>query len=191
MAIMREQLRFAGQMLRHPRSVGAVAPSSKRLARVMVAALGKLEPGSVILELGPGTGAFTRQLCQDRPGNKILAIERSPSFVRTLQQAGLRAEIIEGCATKLADHLRRHAPEAPVAGVLSGLPLLNLPDPVRDEIFDAIREVLRPGQPYVQFTYSRKSWNKFMPHGFELSEQHRVWRNIPPAMALVFSRKED
>ena len=57
---MREQLRFAGQMLRNPRSVGAVAPSSKRLARIMVAALGNLEPGSVILELGPGTGAFTR-----------------------------------------------------------------------------------------------------------------------------------
>ena len=64
-------------------------------------------------------------------------------------------------------------------GFYLDLPLLNLPDPIRDGIFEAIREVLQPGQPYVQFTYSRRSWNKFMPQGFYLEKQHRVWRNIP------------
>ena len=188
---LREQLQFAGQMIRNPKTVGAVAPSSKILARTMVAGLGELQPGSVIIELGPGTGAFTRQLCQDRPENIILAIERSPSFAQQLQKNGLKAEVIEGCATEIANHLQAHTPDAPVGGVLSGLPLLSLPEQIRDSIFKAIRDVLAPGQPYVQFTYSRRSWNKFMPQGFKLRKQHRVWRNIPPATALVFERIGD
>ena len=161
MMLLGDHARFAFQMIRHPRSTGAVAPSGKKLARTMVAGLGTLEPGAVIVELGPGTGVFTRQMCCDRPENAVLAIERSPSFAQQLRQSNIDAIIIEGCATEISKHVRKALPKTDIAGVLSGLPLLSLPPAIRDNIFDAIREALQPGQRYVQFTYSRRSWQKF------------------------------
>ena len=54
-------LSFVKVFLRNPAQVGALAPSSKTLASKMVTDL-DLGAGDSILELGPGTGAVTRQI---------------------------------------------------------------------------------------------------------------------------------
>jgi phospholipid N-methyltransferase len=57
-----DTFRFIRQFLRTPGSIGAVAPSSKYLAKAMVAGV-VLEPGQRLLEFGPGTGPFTAATC--------------------------------------------------------------------------------------------------------------------------------
>src|SRR6476659_6895465 len=55
---VRPQLRFLSSFLRQPLLVGSVWPSSTALSRVIVESCG-LRPGDTVVELGPGTGAFT------------------------------------------------------------------------------------------------------------------------------------
>lgn len=63
--------------------IGAVAPSSNRLARAM---LRYYEQGP-ILEVGAGTGAITRILAQkDFSGQKIDVVEILPKFAQMLQK---------------------------------------------------------------------------------------------------------
>ena len=77
----RESLLLLRKFLRSPRTVGAVTPSSRALARAMIANLPINEPASIV-ELGPGTGAFTGAIL-DRVGPKarVLAMELEPEFV--------------------------------------------------------------------------------------------------------------
>ena len=60
-SVKRSKLVFLKQILRNPFGIGAVVPSSQRLARLMVE---RIDPqtSDVIVELGPGTGVFTREL---------------------------------------------------------------------------------------------------------------------------------
>src|SRR5262245_1372694 len=53
-----ETLQFLRAVLRHPSRVGAVAPSGRMLARLMTDSLTAAD--APILELGPGTGIFTK-----------------------------------------------------------------------------------------------------------------------------------
>src|SRR5262245_16672290 len=54
-------LRFLGAFMREPLTVGALWPSSKALARAVVDGC-EFKPSATVVELGPGTGAFTKLL---------------------------------------------------------------------------------------------------------------------------------
>jgi phospholipid N-methyltransferase len=53
-----EHIAFLQSFLREPASVGALSPSSKALARTMIEGFA-LKSADTVVELGPGTGAFT------------------------------------------------------------------------------------------------------------------------------------
>src|SRR5438552_13061830 len=81
-------LRFWEGVLRHPASIGAIAPSSEALAKAMVSDLAlALADGDLLIELGPGTGAFTAEIASILPrADAYLGIEREPVFVELLQR---------------------------------------------------------------------------------------------------------
>jgi len=183
---MRETLFFLGQYARQWRHTGAIAPSSPQLARAMAAQVGTLAPGDVILELGPGTGVFTRELLTRFPGHRILAVEFNREFATRLRHTLPAAIIVEGCASKLSEHIAAHTPGARVGAVVSGLPLLSLPKDLGAAILAAITDVLPAGRPYVQFTYSERAWRGNRPPGFAAPTRRRVWLNLPPAVVMSF-----
>lgn len=186
---MRGTLTFFGQMAAKWRETGAIAPSGPHLAKIMARTVGPLEPGEVIIELGPGTGAFTKELAKQYPDNPVVAIEFNPVFVRRLRVILPGVTIIEGCASQLPTHLAALgvAPDR-VGAVVSGLPLLVMPKELSRGIFAAIARVLPPGRPYVQFTYSERAWRRFEPNGFHPAKPRKVWLNFPPAVVLPFTR---
>ena len=55
------QTLFLRQFVQSPRTVGAVLPSSPALARAMLAPI-DFASARTIVEFGPGTGAFTREI---------------------------------------------------------------------------------------------------------------------------------
>lgn len=188
---MRETLLFLGQMRRRWRDTGAVAPSGRALARVMADAVGDVAAGQVLLELGPGTGVFTRELVRRFPTARIVAVEVNDVFAAHLAAAFPTVTVVPGCATKLDAHLAKlGVGPADVAGVVSGLPLLSLPGDLPRQVLASVAGVLRPGRRYVQFTYSERAWRKFDVAGFRRDPHRRVWRNIPPAVVLPFTRGE-
>jgi hypothetical protein len=117
---------FLARFLRHPLRVGAVAPSSPTLAAHVVAPVpGQGDP--MVVELGPGTGAFTRAI-QDRLGGRgyHLAVEADPVFAATLRHRYSRVDVAFADAADLPALLaRRGLPAADV--VVSGLPWTVFP----------------------------------------------------------------
>jgi len=189
MSLVLETLQFLGQCATNLRTTGALAPSGKPLARAMVTAMGPLQPGQIIIELGPGTGVFTREIRQRYPTHPVVAIEFNELFAKRLRQRMTDVHIIQGCASQTVGHLnalgyQKHQ----VGAVLSGLPLLSLPRDLSNSIFAAIADVLEPGRRYVQFTYSKRMWRRFQPPGFRFDQSRMVWLNVPPAVVMPFTR---
>ncbi len=68
---------FFLQAIKHPLSVGAVAPSSQNLSKLMLDHA-DLPAASGVVELGPGTGVFTREiLAQLESGVPFIGIEQN------------------------------------------------------------------------------------------------------------------
>lgn len=188
---MKETLLFIGQMARRWRTMGAIVPSGGPLARAIAREVGTLADGQVILELGPGTGVITRELVRRFPRNPIVAIEITDAFIAPLRKEFPDVTVVHGCASQLESHLRElNIPLEKVGAIVSGLPLLTLPGDLPQQVLASVAKVLRPGQPYVQFTYSARAWRRFDPVGFERHPAKRVWLNVPPAFVLPFVRSE-
>jgi phosphatidylethanolamine/phosphatidyl-N-methylethanolamine N-methyltransferase len=174
-------LLFWSQYLRRPLGIGAIAPSSRSLARAMVKALA-VEAGDVVVELGPGTGVFTRRLLEEGVAcERLILVEFNPDFARWLRKTFKGVTVIEGDAGQLPAIL---APigHAQVPRILSGLPLRSMTPSVRGEIARAISHSLAPGGTLVQFTYFN---GPPLPKAASVElEVHRagvVLGNIPPA----------
>ena len=77
---------FLLEYLKNPRFIGAVAPSGINLSRGMIRPI-NFKTAKVIVEYGPGTGSFTRELVIHRnPGTALLLIERNPLFCDELKK---------------------------------------------------------------------------------------------------------
>jgi phosphatidylethanolamine/phosphatidyl-N-methylethanolamine N-methyltransferase len=188
---MRDSLTFLMQSLLRFRQMGAIVPSSPRLARAMVREIPPLHADELLVELGPGTGVFTRELVARFPRNRVVAVEFNPELAERLQRQMPMVAVVTGCASRIGDHLDGlDLPRNRVAAVVSGLPLLSLPRELGDSIFSSLAEVLVPGRRYIQFTYSKRAWRRHHPPGFRLDTTRRVWLNVPPAEVLPFTRLE-
>jgi phosphatidylethanolamine/phosphatidyl-N-methylethanolamine N-methyltransferase len=140
-----------------------------------------------VVEFGPGTGRLTEGLLQAGVRQEDLTLlEMNPDFVAHLRARWPRAKVIHAGAETAAEHV-----SPGVAAVISGLPLLSMPVPVRKAIVGAAFDVLSPGAPYVQFTYGP---NPPLP-GPEMTELgltvirgEKIWLNLPPATVYRFRR---
>lgn len=192
---MREFLLLFGRFLRQPRTVGAVAPSSQVLAREMVRAI---DAGSVtrLVELGPGTGAFTGVML-DRlaAGGRLLAVELDAGFARQVQAKWPAAECVCASATRLESIVSERGLR-PVDHIVSGLPFASLPREATRGILDGIARVLKPGGTFTAFQYvhayalppavafRRDLRRRLGP----MSSRRLVVRNIPPAFVLRWTK---
>lgn len=176
-----DQGRFLLRILRNPREIGAVAPSSAALARAMAAQI-PATPGDV-LELGPGTGAITDAIlaCGVDPA-RLTLVEYDREFVRLLRGRFPNVRVVEGNAFDLT----RTLPGAPgFSAVLSGLPLLNFPHAQRVLLIAQIFSRLAAGAPFVQFSYGLKPPVP-APEGASVTRAAFIPFNLPPARVWVY-----
>jgi phosphatidylethanolamine/phosphatidyl-N-methylethanolamine N-methyltransferase len=185
--LSRDSRLFLRRWLNNPMRMGAIAPSSRRLADAMARLVPAGAPGWVI-ELGGGTGVVTAALL--RAGiapARLVVVERDPLLHRLLRERYPALHVILGDAARLADALRplgiHHA-----AAIVSGLPLLSMPRPVQDEVVRSAFKLLGPGAPFIQYTYGPMS-----PVGRERLKlegflARRVVGNLPPASIWVYRR---
>jgi phosphatidylethanolamine/phosphatidyl-N-methylethanolamine N-methyltransferase len=183
-----EKIKFFCAWIQSPASVASVVPSSKELAAAMIEA-GELSPGQRILELGPGTGVFTRALLEAGiEEQKLVLVEYSPEFANQLKQDFPKATIIEGDAFLVLKELKQNGEL--FSAVLSGLPLLMFSEDVREDCIRESLEILRPGSYFCQFTYSP---TPLVPDNseWEAKVSERIWQNIPPAVVWSYRKTTD
>ncbi|AMN42369.1 phospholipid N-methyltransferase [Rhodoplanes sp. Z2-YC6860] len=133
-----------------PRRVGAIAPSGAALADLITR---EITPSSgPVIELGPGTGAFTYQLLKRGIRQQDLTlIEYGSDFMKLLQVRFPGARVLWMDAARLA--AERLYDGAPVGAVISGLPLLNMSTRKAIAILSGAFSYVRPGGAFYQFTY--------------------------------------
>ena len=185
---MRDHLAFLAGFLRAPWRVGAIAPSSRALAAVMTEDMG-LEEARTVIELGPGTGVFTRAICERVAGEAlVMAVEIDPRMVALLTPRFPRVRIVNGSAEHL-DHFLADAGRKEADAILSGLPWASFPADLQSRLLAAVRSALRPGGRFATFAYIHASWlppgrrfRTLLAESFAAVETTRVvWPNLPPA----------
>jgi phosphatidylethanolamine/phosphatidyl-N-methylethanolamine N-methyltransferase len=173
---------FAREMFSQPATVGAVWPSSGRLARSVASRVPRHGDGLVV-ELGGGTGAVTHALLQRgiAPG-RLTVIECSPVFVRHLRARFPGVNILQGDAAELGELLPRGSC---IDAIVSSLPLRSLPAREAEAIVAQWGALVGDGSIVVQFTYDLRDTEHLLLPGFRHRASDIVWANFPPARVLA------
>jgi len=141
---------FFRALIADPRRVAAIAPSSPALANAITAEITAIS--APVIELGPGTGVFTRALlARGVPEDKLALVEYGRDFARMLRSRYPRAHVLRMDAARLRS-VELFGGEG-VGAVVSGLPLLSMPANEVIAILDGAFAHLRPDAAFYQFTY--------------------------------------
>lgn len=183
---------FFRQWLRRPLSTAAVSPSSRFLARRMVAALP--EATRRVIELGAGTGTFTHALIEHgiAPAD-LLAVEFNPSLHEYLIRRFPGLNVVQADARALAEveAIRDFAAAAPVQAVISGLGLLSMNRSAQESILSGAFDLIDDDGVFVQFTYGPMApVAREVLRGLGLRARRLSFTllNLPPASVFVFTR---
>ena len=182
-----DEVRFIRSWMERPLSIGAVTPSGKMLARTMARYVDPNSDGPVV-ELGPGTGPVTEALVEAGVApSRLVLVEFNPSFCRILRSRYPDATLVQGDAYSIRRLLETLLIE-PAAAVVSGLPLVTKPIRERWRLIRDAFDLMVPGAPFVQFTYSVASPLPKRLGGFTAEASERIWMNLPPARVWVYRR---
>jgi phosphatidylethanolamine/phosphatidyl-N-methylethanolamine N-methyltransferase len=183
-----ERLHFLKAFLRKPITVGAPCPSSPALARAMLHDC-DLKNAQTVVELGPGTGAFTR-LILDRIGSRtlFLALELDAACVKRLREELDGLEVHLDSAEHLENYLRQHGGRH-ADYIISGLPWSNMRRQIQDRILEVVVNSLAPKGVFTTFAYVHAAWlptalrfrKRLKEHFSSVKTSRIVWRNLPPA----------
>jgi len=184
---LEDGVRFAKRWAADHRSVGAIVPSSRGLARLMVEEA-RPDPEGYTLELGPGTGVMTQTLVDAGvPPERIVVVEESCEFCLLLEGRFPGIRVVRGDAFDLDSAL------APFEGLrfsaaLSGIPLLSFTEARRVRFVEGVLGRLVPGGRLAQFSYGLANPVPTRPEGVEVSRSRWVLRNLPPARVWTYAQ---
>jgi phosphatidylethanolamine/phosphatidyl-N-methylethanolamine N-methyltransferase len=174
-----------------PLRVGAVVPSGRPLARLITS---ELSPASApVVELGAGTGAFTRALLARGIDERQLAlVEGNGAFagLLALRFPQARTLRIDAAQLKAVELFGGHAAGA----VVSGLPLLSMPPKKVIAILEGAFLQLRADGSFYQFTYGPRCPVKrtlLDRLGLKAARVGRTIANLPPASVYRIRRRPD
>lgn len=184
-----EYLDFLAAWVKKPRQTASVVPSSRYLARLMVA---QIDPqDGRVLELGGGTGVFTRAILETGlPPEKLEVVEINPAFARGLRRHFPHVSVLETPAQIVSTATAGAAGEYQT--VVSGLPLLAMDRHMHADILSESFRMLRPGGSFVQFTYSMRppvSRDILDALDLDVVRAGQTVRNFPPATVFRFFRR--
>jgi phosphatidylethanolamine/phosphatidyl-N-methylethanolamine N-methyltransferase len=175
-----DEIRFIKGMISTPKTVGAIMPTSARMAARMASVI-DTGSGLPVLELGPGTGVITKAILEKgvAPEN-LVSVEYSGEFVRHLRGKYPGVNFINGDAFSLAETLENYRGQK-FDCVISGIPLLNFPMHQRVKLVEDLLKLVPVGRPVVQFSYGPVSPVVARPDSYAIKHFDFVVRNIPPA----------
>jgi phospholipid N-methyltransferase len=148
---LNERFLFLRQFLKQFPHTGAITASSRFLAKAIT---DHVRPGHgpvSILEVGAGTGAFTRELVKLlRPGDRLVVYEINEHFCDVLRKRFGRNPQVEIVNAPIQAIEKRPAFDY----IVAGLPLNNFPPELAREILEALRGVAKPGATASFFEYA-------------------------------------
>lgn len=181
-------LAFMREVIKDPKAVGAIAPTSAKLARSMVDA-SNIDSAMAIIELGAGAGAVTREILRSKHHRaRLLAIERNPALAATLRTQFPQITVANVCASELG-HVAKAASFSTADSILSALPWTSLPAATQSTLLKIAHDALSVEGIFTTFacfglhlTPSGRSFRQRLEQTFARVEALPVvWSNLPPA----------
>ena len=182
------KLTILKRFISNPKKVGAIAPSSKALAQALDDAV-DLKQYSTIIELGPGTGSFTRKIVKEKnPDALFFMIEADKKMADMMKKTFPEYETYLDYASNLRTYLNKHDLKK-CDLVVSGLPFALFDQELQLETLDAVVDALDEGGQFLTFTYrhskmlgpARKFQKNLESRFSEVKTTTTVWNNLPPA----------
>ena len=178
---------FLRDVLANPLQMGALAPSSRALARAIVNAA-DIRAQQTIVELGAGSGVFTREIVDRHPDSPLFAFEISPQLGAELRDRFTSATIVVAPVEALPQVASKIGLKK-IDRIVSGLPWALWSETRQAGILDAIVPFLTPTARFVTFHYlhSRalgrvKATRRLLDARFtRVTHSRPVWANFPPA----------
>ncbi len=149
-----------------------------------------LAHADLVVELGPGTGAFTRVILECLgPQSAFVALELDARAVRHLQQRFPQLDVVHASAEEVHEQVvrlgRKHAD-----CMVSGLPWANMPTDLQRRIMTNVATALAPGGVFTTFAYlhsrlvpsASRYWRLLSTLFREVRVSALVWQNVPPAL---------
>jgi len=183
-------IKFIKNFYYEPHTIGAICPSSSALSKKIITDIG-LEKASSVVELGPGTGVFTKRILNSVNKNcNFFAIELNEEFYTILRKKYPKLKIYNGSAVSLKEFTKIEKMKD-VDVIISGLPWASFSPQLQIQIINSVLDVLKPGGIFTTFAYVQGT---FLPKGIRFNHLIKkkfshvyktsiVWRNIPPAFA--------
>jgi phosphatidylethanolamine/phosphatidyl-N-methylethanolamine N-methyltransferase len=187
--------KFFGEFILHPTKTGAIAPSSPILAKMMVSWI-DLPNAGVVLEYGPGTGAFTEHILKRIPADaRFVAIEFNSRLAEMFRQRHPDVTLVEDSVVNVREICGRFE-LGKVDCIVCGLPWASFPESLQTHILEAMMAVMSPRGQFVTFAYLQgllvpagKRFAKLIPQYFtSITKSRTVWLNLPPAFVYQCQR---
>ncbi|MBE5963057.1 MAG: SAM-dependent methyltransferase [Lachnospiraceae bacterium] len=179
-------MNFFIEYLKHPFKIGAVAPSSRRLAEKMMMPV-NFDECDCIIEYGPGTGTFTKEIIKRKKRETIfLVIEQNEEFYEKLRREYMGEEnviLIHGDASRVQEYMKQYK-ISHADYIVSGLPFASLPNGLCQDILKATKVAVGKKGAFITFQYTLFKKHIFAEH-FRIKDISFEMRNLPPAYVLT------
>lgn len=184
-----DAIQFFRAWMQAPLRVASVTPSSPALASLIVSETNALT--GPVIELGPGTGVFTRALLARGVAERdLILVEKGPEFAALLRARFPQASVL--CLDATALSRTALAIRGPAGAVISGLPLLSMKPRTVYAILAGAFAHLGDRGAFYQFTYGPRCPVPGVVLGrlgLKASRIGHTYRNFPPATVYRFSRR--
>lgn len=179
---MTERIAFFLRFIQEPKKIGSITPSSSYLVRRMLGGLAWDEL-TTIVELGAGTGVFTRFIATHKPMTcRVLVIEQDAAMRQALQRK--HPSFLHGSHAEQMAPLLESYRLGPVDCIVSGLPFAAFSAELREAVLAAVWQSLKPGGVFIAFQYSLQL-RPLLNRCFRGVEVSFVLLNLPPAFVYV------
>jgi phospholipid N-methyltransferase len=181
------RLAFFKSFIAAPSQVASVVPTFDNSVRRVCRSI-DFSTARSIIEVGPGSGPFTRYLLSKlRPDARLLLIEFNADLANLLRRKFVdpRVTIHTGSATETATIAREHRFEN-VDCVLNGMPFSILTPPQKHDVMDDTFDVLAPGGQSIVYQFASQPFtpgNDLRPlirQRFGAVSLRFTWFNVPP-----------
>ncbi len=187
-----EKIEFVYQFLNKSKSVGAVLPSSKYLAKKILSFVDFNIKNLVIVEYGPGTGPFTIEIAKNlKASDKLIIIELNTKFAKNLKEKfkGYKNVVIyEDCVANTNKILQKEGVKK-VDYVISGIPFSSIPKDVTEDILQTTNKIMDNDTTFLTFQYSKYKKQTFKKY-FEIIDTKFVLRNVPSAYVFCMRKNQ-
>jgi phosphatidylethanolamine/phosphatidyl-N-methylethanolamine N-methyltransferase len=155
--MFRDHVEFFRQFRKQFHTTGAIAPSSRRLARAMTRHIAEARKPVNILEVGPGTGAVTRRILRLlKADDRLDLVELNESFAELLRRRFQSDPVFKPAAGRSRVHvcgIEAFESDVRYDFIVSGLPFNNFSPAFVEQVLEALFELLAPGGILSFFEY--------------------------------------